>query len=102
LFINVVYSLFEDRNGKIWCGTWGIDVFDPLRGTFNHIPAFEGSNSINAGEVSAILEDKDGIMLLNRQNRTRQQIVDDLFNMLLDVVTMKRSVRVPKKAEAKE
>ncbi len=28
LFINVVFSLFEDKDGKIWCGTWGVDIYD--------------------------------------------------------------------------
>ena len=62
LFINVVFSLYQSDDGKIWCGTWGIDVYDPLTETFEHIPAFEGPNSLSAGEVSRILEDGNGNM----------------------------------------
>jgi signal transduction histidine kinase/ligand-binding sensor domain-containing protein len=67
LFINVVYSLFEDRDGKIWCGTWGIDVFDKKTETFSHIPALAGDNTISAGEVLAITQDKYGNMWLGTQ-----------------------------------
>ena len=62
LFINVVYSLYEDHEGKIWCGTWGVDIFDPEYGTFFHIPTCDDENCISAGEVSAILEDDNGFM----------------------------------------
>lgn len=64
LFINAVYSLFEDRDGNIWCGTWGIDIFDKKTETFRHIPALSGDNTISAGEVSAITQDKNGYMWL--------------------------------------
>jgi signal transduction histidine kinase/ligand-binding sensor domain-containing protein len=62
LFINVVYSLFEDCHGNIWCGTWGIDVFDRKSESFRHIPAMAGKNSLSAGEVSAIAQDRNGNM----------------------------------------
>jgi signal transduction histidine kinase/ligand-binding sensor domain-containing protein len=62
LFINVVFSLYESRDKKIWCGTWGVDVYDPLTDSFTHIPAIQGPKSISAGEVSRIVEDAQGNM----------------------------------------
>jgi signal transduction histidine kinase/ligand-binding sensor domain-containing protein len=69
LAINVVFRLFEDHEGKIWCGTWGVDVYDPETETIiKHIPAETGPNSISAGEISGIQEDANGIMWFGTRN----------------------------------
>ena len=62
LFINAVYSLFEDRDGNIWCGTWGVDLFNRKTGGFTHITAEAGENTLSAGEISSIKQDRQGIM----------------------------------------
>ncbi len=67
LCIDVVYSLFEDRDGNIWCGTWGVDIFDKKTEKFRHIPALAGENTISAGEVSAIKQDSLGNIWLATQ-----------------------------------
>jgi signal transduction histidine kinase/ligand-binding sensor domain-containing protein len=82
LFINVVFSLFEDRDGNIWCGTWGVDVYDKKTGKFKHYNALSGENPISAGEVSAIDQDSQGYIWLatqggglNRLNPDTDEIV---------------------------
>ena len=82
IIIDVVYTLFEDSKGKIWAGTWGIDIFDPeTESIIKHIPAEKGPNSISTGEVSSIAEDSNGIMWfgtriggLNKYNPETEQI----------------------------
>ena len=41
-------------------------------------------------------------MVLERDGKKREEIVNNLSEMLWDVVTMKRKERIPKKAEAKD
>lgn len=45
---------------------------------------------------------KPGIIVLERDGKTHEEVVEKLYEMLLDVVTMARKERVPKKAEAKD
>ena len=67
LTINVIFSLLEDRDGNIWCGTWGIDIYNKKTGNFSHIPALKGKNSVSAGEISAIRQDNEGNIWLATQ-----------------------------------
>ncbi len=45
---------------------------------------------------------KPGIMVLERDNKTNEEVVERLYEMLWNVATMTRKERVPKKAQAKD
>jgi glycogen(starch) synthase len=52
--------------------------------------------------IKHYLKDKTGIMVLERENKNHEEIVENLSDLLWNVVTMSRKVRIPKKAEAKD
>ncbi len=45
---------------------------------------------------------KPGIMVLGRDGKIREEVVEKLYEMLWNVVTMNRKERIPKKAIAKD
>ncbi len=45
---------------------------------------------------------KPGIFVLERDGKTREEVVEKLYKILWDVVTMNRKERIPKKAQAKD
>jgi len=78
---------------------WG---YTPLETAANGVMSITSDLAGFGSFIKPHLKNKKGIMILDRENKTREEIVDDLFKMLLDVITMERAVRIPKKAEAKE
>lgn len=58
-----IVSLFEDRNGNIWIGTWGggLNKYNPYKGEFTRfVYQKDNLNGINDNIVWAPCEDKDG------------------------------------------
>jgi len=62
-----VNSLFEDKNGEIWIGTWldGLFRYDSKSQVLYHyFPNSDNQNSISASKVSSIYEDSKGYIWL--------------------------------------
>lgn len=59
---NSVWSIYEDRNKRIWFGMWfaGIDFIDPYAVTFQKYNSSTGSNGISSNIVTSFLENKKG------------------------------------------
>ena len=62
---NNISQIFEDRDGAIWCSTWGagVDRFDPRTETFQHYthdPA--NPNSLSDNRAHVIYQDNSGIL----------------------------------------
>ena len=60
---NSIYSLFEDKDGNLWVGTFytALNMIDPYQEKFEHyyhIPNLP--NSLSSNTVSAVLEDVYG------------------------------------------
>ena len=89
---NNVSQIYQDKDGAIWCSTWGagVDRFDPGTETFTHYkndPA--NQNSLSDDRAHVIYQDKSGVIWvgtyaggLNRfdpisQTFTRFQYSDD-------------------------
>ncbi len=58
---NSVWSIFEDRQARLWFGTWmaGVNCIDPNELKFSRIHGFPGSG-FSGGIVTAFLEDPSG------------------------------------------
>jgi signal transduction histidine kinase/CheY-like chemotaxis protein/streptogramin lyase len=78
LINNVVFSIYQDRAGAVWIGTYGsgIERFERSDGTFHHyLPEPESPSGLSNGDVRAILEDSRGDLWigtfggLNRMDR---------------------------------
>ncbi|MBN2200710.1 response regulator [bacterium] len=77
---NSVWSIFEDRQDRLWFGTWmaGVNCIDPNELKFSRIHGFPGSG-FSGGIVTAFLEDAFGDFWiatdgggLNHYNRRKQ------------------------------
>lgn len=86
---NSVWSIYEDRNKRIWFGMWfaGIDFIDPYAVTFKKYTSATGSNSISSNIVTSFLEDKRGNVWigtdgggLNYFDKKTQQFISYQYN----------------------
>jgi signal transduction histidine kinase/ligand-binding sensor domain-containing protein/DNA-binding response OmpR family regulator len=62
---NMVGSIFEDRSGNLWIGTWGggLNKFDSMNEKFTHYESDPNdSKSLNGNWVYSIYEDNSGIL----------------------------------------
>jgi ligand-binding sensor domain-containing protein/signal transduction histidine kinase len=60
-------SVFADKNGMIWIGTYGagLDRFDPAKNVFTHYRhQANNAGSLGCDTVTAILQDREGILWL--------------------------------------
>jgi len=68
---NRLESIFADRNGIIWIGTFGsgLDRFDPITNKFTHYQHQPGNqNSLADNRITAIIADHEGIIWLGTFN----------------------------------
>lgn len=88
---NSIYSLFEDRDGGIWVGTYGdgINYYHPLKEKFLHIKQeLNNPNSLNNNFVNVFFEDGDslwigtegGVNLFNKRDGSYRHFVFDPNN----------------------
>jgi len=74
---NSIYSLFQDKQGNIWIGTFGngINIVNPINDKFIHFKKEPGSkNSLNNNQVNVFWEENDFLWIgteggLNRYNK---------------------------------
>jgi len=74
---NSIYSLFRDRQGNIWIGTFGngLNIVSPVAEKFIHFKSEPGSkNSLNNDRVNVFLEENNYLWIgteggLNRYNK---------------------------------
>ena len=62
---NYVLSLYEDRHGALWVGTWGggVSKHDPAAEKFAHFARTPGEpNSLSTNQVLAFHEDRNGML----------------------------------------
>jgi ligand-binding sensor domain-containing protein len=62
---NYVETVYADREGMIWIGTWGegLDRLDPVTGIFTHFGHKSNDpGSLSNDSVRAVLEDRDGVL----------------------------------------
>jgi glycogen(starch) synthase len=78
---------------------WG---YTPLDATANGVLAITSDLAGFGIFIKPQLKNKSGIMVLEREKKSREEIVKNLSELLWKVVTMKRKDRIPKKAEAKD
>jgi len=78
---------------------WG---YTPLETAANGVMSITSDYAGFGLFIEPHLKSKSGIMVLKRDGKEKEQIVNDLFKMMLTVVKMERPLRIPKKAEAKE
>jgi len=60
---NDIVSLFEDRKGNLWIGTWGggLNMFDPVKNKFTrYVHENQNPNSVSDNIIWAFCEDKNG------------------------------------------
>ena len=60
-----VWLLHEDRQGRLWVGTWdgGLELFEPRTATFIHHRTDENNqHSLASDRVFAMLEDRSGLL----------------------------------------
>ena len=57
-----VHSILEDSKGRLWIGTdgGGLDLFNPIAGTFAHYRHTENKNSLCSNYVTNVMEDREG------------------------------------------
>ena len=56
-------TMFEDRSGLVWIGTYGggVNVYDPNEASFTHyLPNADDVNSISSDRVTSFAEDTNG------------------------------------------
>lgn len=65
-----VYSIFRDRSGKLWIGTYnGVDIFNEETGEFTHFKDITGNHkSLSSDWVWPIYQDNKGIIWFGTVN----------------------------------
>ena len=62
---NNISQILEDKDGAIWCSTWGsgVDRYDPVTEKFTHYKNIPGDpNSISDDRAHVIYQDRSGIL----------------------------------------
>ena len=88
---NSIYSLYEDRNGSMWAGTFGdgISMRNKLTRKFKHYKNNPHEpNSLNSNFVNVLLDDNDylwigtdnGLNLFDKKNKTFKHFVHNTDN----------------------
>ncbi|MFB6341629.1 two-component regulator propeller domain-containing protein [Saccharicrinis sp. FJH62] len=67
---NSIYTLMEDRDGKLWIGYSddGLDLYDPSSGLYSHYDMQDSSHSLSNNHVRTIYKDKSGIIWVGTTN----------------------------------
>lgn len=61
---NSIYSLFEDRQGNIWIGTYGgLSFYNAIYTNFQHVRMAEGNKGLNNNIVNGFFEREDQIWI---------------------------------------
>jgi ligand-binding sensor domain-containing protein len=64
-----VHMVQVDKSGNIWFGTDGLDLYDPITGTFKHFPYDPGNPlGLSSDNVTSISEDKYGFYWFGTDN----------------------------------
>jgi len=88
LSYNSIYSLYEDRNGSVWVGSYGdgVNMYNKLTKKFKHYNRKQNNpNSLSNNFVNALLDDDDylwigtdkGLNLFNKKNKTFKHFFHD-------------------------
>jgi PAS domain S-box-containing protein len=88
---NSIYSLFQDKQGNIWIGTFGngLNILNPIADKFMHFKSEPGSkNSLSNNQVNVFLEENDflwigtegGLNRYNKKDNTFKHYVNDPLN----------------------
>ncbi len=86
LSYNSIYSLYEDRNGSMWVGSYGdgVNMYNKLTKKFKHYNRKQNNpNSLSNNFVNALLDDGDylcigtdgGLNLFDKKNKTFKHFV---------------------------
>jgi len=78
---------------------WG---YTPLDAAANGVLAITSDLAGLGKFIEPHLKGDSGIMVLKREGKTREEVVDELFKLLWKVTTMSRKQRIPLKSDAKE
>jgi len=92
---NSVYSLFQDKQGSIWIGTFGngINIINPGSEKFIHVENEPGiSNSLNNNQVNVFLEDNDFLWIGTEGGLNRYHKKDGTFKHYVHDPLNKRSI----------
>jgi ligand-binding sensor domain-containing protein len=69
LFSNWVYCMAEDKSGKIWIGTQGLNVYDPVSDRMSRIPVNpDDPNAYHGGRVYNMVVDFDSTLWFSTMN----------------------------------
>ncbi|MBN2007762.1 response regulator [candidate division KSB1 bacterium] len=88
---NSIYSLFKDKDGTIWVGTYGdgINYYNKVFTKFSHIYHVPNTNSgLSHNAVNVIFEDgdnlligtEDGLDIINSKTNTHKHLRHDPYN----------------------
>jgi signal transduction histidine kinase/ligand-binding sensor domain-containing protein/AraC-like DNA-binding protein len=81
-----IYSLFQDRHGSIWIGTYsGLNFYNPINSNFQHYRAGDRNTDLNNEIVNAFFEDGDliwiategGVNILDSRTHTYSYLTHD-------------------------
>ena len=77
---NYVKALYEDREGRLWAGTWGggLNLFDSGKEIFTRFQHEHGNpTSLSSDSVNVILQTKDGTIWVGTQNGLDRLDIDN-------------------------
>jgi ligand-binding sensor domain-containing protein/signal transduction histidine kinase len=88
LSYNSIYSIYEDRTGSIWVGSYGdgVNMYNKLTKKFRHYNRKQNNpNSLTNNFVNAIIDDGDylwvgtdqGLNLFNKKNKTFKHFLNN-------------------------